>query len=119
MPILVHVTVSGLQDCACLNGRFTLQKASNEPYLWSSGKIEGCPGQTGPAFYKFVNDPKSPELGVTDLESSPGSGRSNVSPAETVSCSPLAITGGRPTAGNITAFCPKGVETGMRWVVEP
>jgi hypothetical protein len=98
------------------NGTFTLTQSS--PGLWSSPAITGCPGQTVTAYLKYgdnsAGDPSN-GFGVTGPGDSPGSGDSDFSPWQTVSCSPLQISGGGSQAGNINQFCPGVEDVYMNW----
>lgn len=121
VPATVHMTVSGFSSCSCFNGTFALTKesqiASPNGTEWSSAPIMGCPGQKVPAYLKFSIDTNSFGAGITDQGSDPGSGNGDFSPATGGTCSPLHVTGGRATAGNINSFCPGTEDFQMSWSV--
>jgi hypothetical protein len=133
VPATLTLTVSGYASCTCFNGQFTLTEANGE---WSSAPITGCPGQSKTAYFKFTTHPGTGDgvnggtpgvdagatyddlaLGVTDANSIPGSGNSDLAPATAYTCSPLSIRGAGSRAGNITAFCPSAEDENMTWVI--
>jgi hypothetical protein len=137
LPSTLHLTVSGFTTCTCFNGTFTLTGAAasggDNPPVWSSPPITGCPGQQDTAYLKFSStltgayDPANGDyvagaqlgIGITDQESDPDDGNSDYSPATSVTCSPFAASGGGSTAGNIDSFCPGVEDEGMKWTLGP
>jgi hypothetical protein len=137
LPSTLHLTVSGFTTCTCFNGTFTLTQAAaaggDNPPVWSSQPITGCPGQQDTAYLKFSStftgyyDPADGDyvvgselgIGITDQESDPDDGNSDYSPATSVACSPFAASGGGSTAGNIDSFCPGVEDEGMKWTLGP
>jgi hypothetical protein len=136
LPSTLHLTVSGFTTCTCFNGTVTLteQPASGDnPPVWSSPAITGCPGQQDTAYLKFSStftgyyDPATGEyvaaselgIGITDQGSDPDDGNSDYSPATSITCSPFAASGGGSTAGNIDSFCPGVEDEGMKWTIGP
>jgi hypothetical protein len=137
LPSTLQVTVSGFVTCKCFNGTFKLTE--NGTGLWSSAAITGCPGQTQTAYLKLstaqaaiggsdgLNGGASPDagpyanigFGITDSESTPGYGNSDLSVPTSVTCSPLSIRGGGSRAGNLTSFCPSTEDENMTWSIEP
>jgi hypothetical protein len=130
----LHLTVSGFVTCTCFNGTFTLTKAADsedQPPVWSSPAITGCPGQETTAYLKLsdsLSDSYDSTLnayvvhselgvGITDDSSEPGSGNSDFAPATDVTCSPFAVSGGGSEAGNIDSFCPGTEDENMKWSV--
>jgi hypothetical protein len=116
LPDTLQLIVSGFTTCTCLNGAFTLTRANPNESIWSTPQIDGCPGQTTPAFLKL--SARGFALGVTDDASAPGSGRSNLSRSESVICSPFAVQGEGSAAGSIGGFCSAAGEAAkMKWQV--
>ena len=106
----MHLTVSGFVTCACFNGSFSLTRETDALDSWASAPITGCPGQTDDAYLKMSFAAGAFGFGITGQDSEPGSGNSDFSPVGSGTCSPLALSGAGPQAGNIEAFCP-GVES--------
>ncbi|HEY1694341.1 MAG TPA: hypothetical protein VGG39_19365 [Polyangiaceae bacterium] len=116
LPSTLHLTVTGLAGCPCLNGTFTLTQSGSQEE-WASAAITGCPGQTGPAYVKFIDQDSLVGIGFTNATSDPGSGDSDYAPASSATCSPLSITGGGSQAGNIGGFCSAGDDESMSWTL--
>jgi hypothetical protein len=122
VPPTVHLTVSGFSKCSCFNGTFALTNmtlpTNPASMVWSSMPIMGCPGQTTSAYLKFSIEPNNFGIGIADQGSDPGSGNSDFAPVTSGTCSPLHLSGGRSTAGNITSFCPGSPEdVYMSWSI--
>jgi hypothetical protein len=119
VPSTVQLHVSGFDKCACFNGTFALTQATtgiiDEPQVWSSQPITGCPGQTDPAYLKLSVESGSFGIGICDQGSDPGSGNSDFSPVTGGSCSPFSLSGGGSRAGNINSFCPGVEDLYMSW----
>jgi hypothetical protein len=116
LPSTLHLTVTGFVKCACFNGTFALTQESGQEE-WTSAAITGCPGQTGPAYLKFIDQASLVGIGITDATSDPGSGDSDYAPASSATCSPLAISGGGSQAGNIGGFCAGVEDESMSWTL--
>jgi len=137
LPSTLHLTVSGFTTCACFDGTFTLTEQTgaggDNPPVWASPPITGCPGQQDTAYLKFSStytgyyDPTDGDyvveaelgIGITDATSGPGNGNSDYSPATSVACSPFAAGGDGSTAGNIDSFCPGIEDLSMKWTLGP
>jgi hypothetical protein len=135
LPTALTLTVSGFTTCTCLNGTFPLLQSTTG--LWSSGSITGCPGQTQTAYFKLLADQSTisgndglsggaaadagPDanvgIGITDAQSMPGSGDSDLSVATALTCSPFTVHGSGSRAGNINGFCSGGEDGAMVWSI--
>jgi hypothetical protein len=113
MPSTVHVAISGFTTCTCLNGTFALvyDNAENQANLWKSAALEGCAAQT---FVRFIDDPSSPQLAITNTD-----GQGDSADATNATCSPLAITGGGSMTGDIDFVCPQPEDANMTWTIRP
>jgi hypothetical protein len=127
VPSTVYLTVSGFNTCRCFNGTFALtQDPAPNGNLWTSHAINGCPGQTTPAYFKFEHmgvDTTSgldgEAVGITDISSTLGSATNNdESFADDGTCSPLWFTGsGTTISRNFNVFCSASEDKNMSWTL--